>query len=277
MQELLTAFSYGFLQRALLAGLAIGCAAPVVGAFVVVRRQSLLADTLAHASLAGVAIGAALGIASIWSAFAAAVIAALLIEFLRMRGRMPREATLAMVLSGSLALALVVLQWSNGAGGSLLGYLFGSITTITADELLTMTVVSAGSIAMMLVGFGRFTLFSFDDDLAASQGHRIGVISFFMTLAVAALVAVSIRVVGVLLMGSLMVVPVIAALQLRWGWRATVAASVVVALCAVVAGLSFSYLFDLPAGPAIALCALSGVVLLRGIRYTFRVWHRTSR
>lgn len=249
-------FAYDFLTRALIAGIIIGTIAPILGTFLTVRRYALIADTLSHASLAGVAIGIILGINPILAAIVVAVIVAIGIERLRLSGKFGGESILALFLSGSLAFAVVAMSAVGKFNGGVLAYLFGSITTVTVDDLWMI-----GGLGLLILGvvikmYPQFFLLSFDEDIARANGINVTLSSMVLAILTAGMVAVSMRVVGVLLVGALMVIPVLAATQFNRGFKATIGIAVVVSLLSVLLGLSLSYSFNLATGGTIVLCAV---------------------
>jgi zinc transport system permease protein len=257
---LLDMLSYGFMQRAFAAGLLIGCIAPLVGVFLVTRRYAFMAETLAHVSLAGVALGVLAGVHPLASALAASLLAAFCVEQLRSRRALQGEAALALFLSGGLALSSVLL--STGKGGlGLQGLLFGSITTVTASDLIVVALL-AGAVAgcIAVVGRGLFAV-SLDEELAVASGLPVGFLNVMLAVLAAVTVAVSIPLVGALLVGALMVIPVVSAMQWRGSFRRTIVVSILLSLLSVVCGLVLSYRFGVPSGGVIVLMAI-GLFLL---------------
>ena len=248
---------YDFMQRALLAGLLIGLIAPLLGMFLTVRRQALIADTLAHASLAGVALGLVLGIDPLLAAGVMAIVAALFIERLRTLGWFSGDSLLALILSGSLAFAVVAMSAADKFNAGVLQYLFGGITTVSNQDLYMIGGVAVVVFGLGLTLFKEFFLLSFDEDIAKAQGMRTAVLNTLMALMTAVTVAVGMRVVGILLMGALMVIPVLGAMRLGLSFRATTAIAVAMSLFSVLAGLLISYAYDLAAGGAIVLVAIA--------------------
>ncbi len=266
---LLDFFTYDFLTRALIAGLIIGTVAPILGMFLTVRRYSLIADTLSHASLAGVAIGIILGINPILAAIVVSVIVAIGIEKLRLSGRFGGEAILALFLSGSLAFAVVAMSAAGKFNGGVLAYLFGSITTVTVGDLWMI-----GGLGVIIVGivwkmYPQFFLLSFDEDVAKANGVNVVLSSMVLAVLTAAMVAVSMRVVGILLVGALMVIPVLAATQYSRGFKTTIGIAIVVSLLSVLSGLALSYFYDLATGGTIVLCAV-GFFIISTLFRSFR-------
>ena len=249
-------FQYDFMVRAFEAGIAIAVVAPLIGMFLVVRRYSLMADTLAHVSFAGVATGLFLNLNPIFTAIGMSVAAAFGIEALRNSRRIFGESVLALFLSGSLAIAVIIISLSDGFNANLFGYLFGSITTVSVQDL--WVIVALAVIVFLDVVFLYKELFftSFDSELAAASGLPVRAINLTMIILAAVAVAISIRIVGVLLIGALMVIPVISAMQYGRGFRFTLILSVIFSLISVIVGLFASFYLDLASGGAIVLVAL---------------------
>ncbi|MEK7538799.1 MAG: metal ABC transporter permease [Patescibacteria group bacterium] len=253
---MLEIFQYDFMVRALGAGLAVGVVAPLIGMFLVVRRYSLMADTLAHVSLAGVAVGLLLAINPIFSAIVFSLAAALGIESLRNSRRLFGEAILALFLSGSLAVAVIILSFAKGFNANLFSYLFGSISTVSLSDLfITIGLAVVVFFATVLL-YKEMFFVAFDEELAQANGLPVKWINIAMVMLAAVAIALSIRIVGVLLIGALMVIPVISAMQYSRGFRTTLILSVIFSLTSVIAGLFASFYLDLASGGAIVVVAL---------------------
>jgi len=242
--------------RAFEAGIAIGVVAPLLGMFLVVRRYSLMADTLAHVSFAGVAIGLLLKINPIFTAIGLSVIAGFGIEALRSSRRVFGESVLALFLSGSLAIAVIILSLSKGFNANLFSYLFGSISTVTTTDLVVIVTLAVVVFLDVIFLYKELFFTSFDPELAEASGLPVKMINLTMVTLAAVAVAISITIVGVLLVGALMVIPVISAMQYGHGFRHTLILSVIFSLVSVVLGLFASYYYDLASGGAIVVVAL---------------------
>lgn len=254
---MLEIFHYDFMVRAFEAGLAVGVAAPIIGMFLVVRRYSLMADTLAHVSLAGVAIGLLFSINPIFSAIALSLTAALGIEGLRSSRRVFGESVLALFLSGSLALAVVILSVAKGFNTNLFSYLFGSISTVSITDLWVVLTLAVVVIVTVMFLYKELFFVSFDEELAKASGLPVRVLNLVTVMLAALAVALSIHIIGVLLIGALMVIPVLSATQYGKGFKETLFISVIFSLVSVVSGLFISYYFDLASGGTIVLVALA--------------------
>ena len=242
--------------RAFEAGIAIGVVAPLIGMFLVVRRYSLMADTLAHVSFAGVAIGLLLKINPIFTAIGLSVIAGFGIEALRSSRRVFGESVLALFLSGSLAIAVIILSLSKGFNANLFSYLFGSISTVTTTDLVVIVTLAVVVFLDVIFLYKELFFTSFDPELAEASGLPVKMINLTMVTLAAVAVAISITIVGVLLVGALMVIPVISAMQYGHGFRHTLILSVIFSLVSVVFFLFASYYYDLASGGAIVVVAL---------------------
>lgn len=257
-------FHYSFMVRAFLAGMTIAVLAPLIGHFLVIRRFSLIADTLSHIALSGVAIGLILRTVPLATTVAVTVLASLMIEKLRTTRHLSGDAVLAMFLPGGLALAVVLLSLANGFNANLFSYLFGSITTVRPEELWLIFGLGA-AVIMVVVGLYRQLLYaSFDEESARVGGVPTGWISAILMVLTAITVALAMRVVGVLLVGALMVIPATTAMQIARSFKHSLFWSVGFAVTAVITGLFLAYYFNLPAGGTIVLLSLGifGVVLV---------------
>lgn len=242
--------------RAFVAGTAIAIIAPVIGTFLVLRRFSLFADSLAHVALAGVAIGLISGIYPVITAVITCIIAAIVIEKLRAHDRVYGDAALSLFLSGSLAVALVLISLGNGFNVNLFSYLFGSITAV---ETLDIYIILGLSVTMLIfiLGFYKELFFiAFDEESAKVSGLPVKYLNLLLMALAATVVSLSMRVVGVLLIGALMVVPVLTALQIAKSFKQTLLYAVVASMLAVFVGLIASFYLDIIAGGAIVFIAI---------------------
>ena len=258
MSELL---SYGFMQRALLAALLVGLTAPAVGVFLVQRRLALMGDGIGHVALTGVALGFLLGTAPVLTAVAVAALGAVAIEVMRTRGT-SGDVALALLFYGGLGGGVLLIGLApGGSGATLLAYLFGSLTTVSASDL-TVIAVLAGGVLGLLAAFGR-ELFAVchDEEHARVAGLRVRALTLMLAVLAAVTVTVAMRVVGLLLVSALMVVPVAASQVLARSFRATVVGALAVGTTASLSGVVLSYRADVAPGAAIVVISLALFVL----------------
>ena len=252
---------FEFMIRALIGGAIVGALGPVLGMFLVLRRFSLIADTLSHVALMGVAVGLATGAEPSLVALAAATLGALTVEWLSSRQRLPGDVTLAIVLYTSLAIAVVVISGAQGFSVDLFAFLFGSILSVTSLDLWLLAGLAAAVFVYVTVFFSELSQSSFDASLARVTGVPVGWVNLGLALLTGATITLSMRVVGVLLVGALLVVPVLAGERLATGLRATLGIGVIFGVVSALAGLTIAFYADLSAGGTIVL---SAVVLLFG-------------
>ena len=252
---------YEFMLRALAGGTLVGVLGPVLGMFIVLRRFSLIADTLAHVALMGVAIGLATKTFPSAAAVASASLGAILVEQLRSRGRLPGDVAMAVVLYGSLAFAVVVIGIARGFNVDLFSFLFGSILSVSPLDLWLLAGLTVAVALFVAVFFVDLAQIALDDDRARVSGVRTGLLNLALAVLTGATISLSMRVVGVLLVGAMLVIPVLVGLRLARGLRAAVGTAIVVGVVSVLSGLAFAFYSDVSAGGAIVLTALSILVL----------------
>jgi zinc transport system permease protein len=260
---MLEIFQFNFMIYAFTAGIVIAVIAPVIGSFLVVRRYSLLADTLAHISLAGVAVGLLLKSNPVKTAILVSVLTAFALERLRKTKKIFSESALALFLWGGLATAVVIISIARGFNVDLFSFLFGSIIIVDISDLYLITGLGAVILIMITVFYKEFFLVSFDEELAEVNGINARIFNLILVILAALTVSLSMRIVGVLLIGALMVVPVITAMLFSRSFKHLLFFSVAIALASVISGLFLSYYLDLASGGTIVLIAL--VFFLAGL------------
>ncbi|PIR03596.1 MAG: metal ABC transporter permease [Candidatus Magasanikbacteria bacterium CG11_big_fil_rev_8_21_14_0_20_39_34] len=253
----LNIFQYSFVVRGLEAGIIVAIVAPLIGIFLVLRRYSLIADTLAHVSLAGIAIGLLLGFNPVFSAIITTLAASLGIEKLRNSRRIYGESALALFLSGSLALSIVLLGIAHGFNTNLFNYLFGSIVTVTQMDVWVMLILAVVVICLLALFYRQLVFVSFDEDAAKVNGISTKFMNTLLIFLAAITVSLSIPIVGVLLIAALIVVPVVTALQMRKSFLKTLLYAEIISLVSVISGIAFSFYFNLSTGGTIVLIMLA--------------------
>ena len=254
-------FQYGFIVRGLEAGVIAALTAPLIGIFLVLRRYALIADTLAHVSLAGIAVGLLSGIHPTVAALAAAVLASFGIERLRIGKKVYGESALALFLSGSLALAIVLLSMGRGTGANITSYLFGSIVTVSAADVAVMFGLGILILAAVAAFYKELGFIAFDEDAAMVSGIPARAINALLIVLTALAVSLSIPIVGILLVSALLVIPAVTAFLFRKSFIATIFIAEIVSLSSVIAGIFASFYFNLSTGGTIVLIMLGFFLL----------------
>ena len=253
---------YDFMRRALLAAVLVGVAAPVVGVFLVQRRLALIGDGLGHVALAGVAAGLLTGTAPVWTALAAAVAAAVLLELVRADGRSGGDVVLAVLFYGGIAGGVVLISLSpEGSAANLTSYLFGAITTTSAADVRVFAALTAVVLLVALPLAPRLFAVSNDEEYARAAGLHPLALNLVLAVLVATTVVVSMRTVGLLLISALMVVPNAAAQQVSRSFRGSLVTAVVIGLVISTGGVTVSFYTDTPSGGTIVLIGIAVFLL----------------
>ncbi|WP_219915603.1 metal ABC transporter permease [Mesobacillus zeae] len=260
---------YEFLQNAFLAGMVIGVVAPLLGVFVVVRRLSLIADALSHVTLAGIAFSLLLGkqtvvfsgINPLYMGMAFSVAGSLFIEKLRTVYKHYQELAIPIILSSGIGLGVIFISLADGFNTDLFSYLFGSVSAVSRTDLWTVVLISIAVIAVIGLLYKELFLLSFDEEYARATGIPAKAIHFIFIVMVALVIAASMRIVGVLLVSSLMTLPVAASIRIAKGFRQAILYSVLFGEAAVLGGLVLSYNLDLAPGGTIVMIAVLILVI----------------
>lgn len=244
-----------FMRLAFGVGIVVGLLAPAVGFFLVERRQSLIGDGIGHVAFAGVAAGLLLDVSPVATALAFAVVGAIAIEALRSRARAAGDQALALVFYTGIALGVVLVSTAGALDVNLFQYLFGSILTVTRGDLWTVLALGLGALGTIAILYRGLVGVVVDEEGSRVAGVPVGALNVVVAVLAALTVALSMRIVGILLVAALMVLPVIAASRVAWSLRSTLAVAMGFGLTSVLAGLTISYYADLPPGGTIVLVA----------------------
>ena len=248
---MLDLFQYDFMQRALLAMVAMSLFSPVLGIFLILRRQSLMSDTLSHVSLAGVAFGLFLGISPTLSTMIIVIIAAVFLEYLRTLFKDFMEIGTAILMSTGLALALVLMRGGGKSSMSLDQYLFGSTLTITDEQVIALFVIAFVVLVLTALFLRPMYILTFDEDTAFVDGLPVRTMSILFNVGVA--IALMIPAAGSLLVSTIMVLPASIALKLGKNFRGVMLLAVIIGFIGMFSGLILSYIADTPASASITL------------------------
>jgi zinc transport system permease protein len=250
-----------FMRLALAAGAVVGVLAPAVGFFLVQRRQSLVGDGIGHVAFAGVAAGLLLDVSPVATALVAAVLGGVAIELLRSRGGTAGDQALALVFYTGIALGVVLVSQAGALDVDLFQYLFGSILTVTRTDLAVIATLGAVGLATIGVLYRVLAGVAVDEEGARVAGVPIGALNVAVAALAAVTVALSMQVVGILLVAALMVLPVTAATRVAWSMRSAFLLSLAIGVVSALAGITISYYADLPPGGTIVLVAAGAFAL----------------
>ena len=248
-------FDREYMQLALVASVLVGGAAPLVGAFLVQKRLSLMGDGIGHVAFAGVAAGLLAGVWPVWTALVAALIASAGIEWFRAHGRVGGDLALALFFYSGIAGGVVLIQQAGSLNASTLTYLFGSVLTVSAADAATMAILAVVIGLALVVSWRALFSVVFDEEAAVVAGLPVTALNYGLAALTAITVVSAMRVVGLLLVSALMVLPVGAAQRLVPSFRGTLAAASGIGIFSAVTGLGLARFAGTAAGGTIALVA----------------------
>ncbi|MFC4320798.1 metal ABC transporter permease [Litchfieldia salsa] len=275
-------FQYEFLQNAFLTGILIGLIAPLLGVFIVVRRLSLIADALSHVTLAGIAaslflekkLGLFQGVNPLYMGMTFSVVGSLFIERLRIVYKHYQELAIPIILSGGIGIGVIFISLAEGFNTDLFTYLFGSVSAVSRNDLWTVLGITILVLSVVFLLYKELFLLSFDEEHAVVTGIRAKWLHFIFIITVALVIAASMRIVGIMLVSSLMTLPVAAAMRVAKGFKQTIFLSVIFGEISVIIGLIVSYYLDLAPGGTIVVLA---VVILIGAIMWKKLWRGRSQ
>lgn len=249
MPMVLEILEFGFMQRALIAGVAVAITTSVIGLFLVLRRNSLFGDALSHVAFGGIAVGLVAGIYPLWTGLGLAIMGALGITKLRQSTKIPSDATVAILLSSGLAMGILLVSASGGFTLDLFSFLFGSILLVSVSDTLAILAMAGAILSIIIVLYKKLVYITFDEEQARVSGLPIAHLNYLFVVLASVAAVVSMRLVGILLVSSLIVIPNVTALLFGKGFKKTALISVAVSVFSVITGIAVSYAFNLaPAG-----------------------------
>ncbi|SEI94086.1 zinc transport system permease protein [Propionispira arboris] len=266
-------FQYNFMQNAFMIAILISILCPLIGMFLVLKRYSMMGDTLSHASFAGVAAGLMVHIHPILSAFCLTSIFGVLIEILRRHFKNYAELILVVILSLSVGIAITLIS-SGLVHANIDSFLFGSILTVTREDFYIVLLLSILSLIIISRLYHSLMFMIFDEEGAKISGINIKFINYTFAVLVAATISVSIRIVGILVISSLIALPIATALQLRKGFKTTLLFGILFSFIDIISGITISYWIDAAPGGVIAIMSvfvLAFVLFFQNHHFPFNI------
>lgn len=249
------------MRLAFATGAVVGLLAPAVGFFLVQRNMSLIGDGIGHTAFAGVAAGYLLGISPVLAALVASAAGAVGIEWLRSRHRAAGDQALALLFYTGLAAGVVLASSAGALNVNLFAFLFGSILTVTREDLLVVTVLGVTALAALALLYRALAGIVVDEEGARVAGVPVVALNVLVAGLAGLTIGLSMQIVGILLIAALMVLPVIASGRVAWSMRSSILLAMGIGLASVFAGLTIAYYGDLPPGGAIVLVAAGAFVV----------------
>ncbi len=253
-----------FFQRALIGGLLIGLVSPLMGVFLVLRRLSMFGDTLSHITIAGVALGFLLNVYPLVVGLVVTVLASFAIEYLRKTYKTYAELSMAIMMSGGVALATFLFTIGNGFNINVMSYFFGSIYTLNHTDLWFIFFTCLAIILVVFFHFKELFLIFFDEDAARVSGLPIAKVNMIIMILTALVIAISIKIVGALLVSALLTIPAACSLMIAKSFKHAILFAIVISEVAVFIGLTLAGIWDLAPGSTIVLSLILLLLMVMG-------------
>lgn len=251
--QIVEAFQFGFIQRAVVAGSFIGVCCAVLGVFLVLRRLSLIGEGLAHFSLAPIGFALMLGIYPLYVAVPMGILASFWILHLANRANMYGDAAIGLVSAIGVATGVIMASLGSGFNVDLFGYLFGDILAVSGVESAMTVALSFVVLLLVFLNYQELFAIAFDEEYARVIGLNTVRTNQILVILTTFTVILGIKVVGIMLVSSLIIFPAVTALQLSRGFKTAIIFAVIAAVCSVVMGIVLAFLFNLPAGATIVI------------------------
>jgi zinc transport system permease protein len=260
-------FTYSFMQKGLIAGVAIAILCSMMGTFLVLRRFSLFGDALAHMAFGGISVGMLTGIYPLWTAFVVSILGALGITKLRKSTKISGDAAIAVLLVSGFGIGVLLISITGGFKVDLFSFLFGSILLISTEDTLLVVGISAAVIASLAVLRRPLLHMIFDEEQAKISGLNVDKLNYIFIILASITVITSMRLVGILLISALIVLPNITSMMFGKSFRNTMLLSMLISVISVVSGIVISYYLDLAPSGTIVMISVAILVGVLTAKY----------
>ena len=256
-----TMFSYHFMVRAMVVGVLVSLCAALLGVSLVLKRYSMIGDGLSHVGFGSLAVATALGLSPMAVTIPVVVITAFLLLRLSTRGKLKGDAAIAMISTGALALGVIVLSLSTGMTSDVNNYLFGSVLAMNASDAKLSVILSIGVLALFLLFYRRIFAVTFDETFASATGFHAQWINMLLAVLTAVTIVLGMRVMGAMLISSLVIFPALTAMRLCKSFRSVTLCAAAVSVACYFIGLCLSYLFSIPAGASVVVVNIAAFLV----------------
>ena len=246
-------FKQDFMIKALITGIFIAISCSLLGVFLVLKNMSLIGDGLAHVSFAAIAIGLLVSDKPIIISIPIVIVASFLVLLLKEKAKIDADATIGLLSSFSIAVGVIIASVAKGFNIDLFSYLFGSILFISPSEMILSGLLAIILIVLVLLFYNDLFSITFDENFAKISGIKVRRINYLLSVLISVTIVLGIRIVGTMLISSLIVFPSVSALQISKGFKRTLLFSVLFSMIAVVLGIIFSYILNVPTGALIVV------------------------
>lgn len=270
MQILLWMFSYTFMQRALVAGVLVSLCAALLGVSLVLKRYSMIGDGLGHVSFGALAVAVALGFTPLYFSIPVVIVAAFLLLRLANHPRWNSDAAIAVVSASSLAVGIMVVSLSQGMTTDIDTYMYGSVLAMTNQDVILCSLVSIVVLVLFILYYHRLFAVTFDERFARATGLKVERYNSLLSILTALTIVLGLRMMGALLISSLVIFPALTAMQLFKSFRGVVVSSAVTSVVCFCGGLICSFLYSTPVGASVVMVNLAMFLLFGAIRMVLK-------
>ena len=249
--------SFGFMQNAIISGIAISLICSTVGLFLVLRKYSLFGDALAHSAFGGVALGLFLGFYPLWAAYAVSILSALGLTKIRQKYDISGDAIIAILLSSGIAVGIVLISLSGGFSIDIFSFLFGSVLLVSTENVIMILGLSAAILIILITGYKKFMYITFSEEQAQVSGIPVQKLNYLLIAIAGVTVVTSMQLVGVLLVSALFVIPNVTAMMFKRSFKQTIILSMSFSVFSTVAGIMISYPLDIAPSGMVVLLAIT--------------------
>lgn len=257
--------SYDFMRRALVVGVMLAIIIPMIGLVMINRKTSMIGDALSHSSLAGIAMGLIFSINPMWTSLIFCVLGAFAIDIIRKKFKDFGDMATAIIMSFGIGLAAILSDFAKG-GKSFESYLFGSITTVSSDDLILVGIIFALVVLISLYFYNALLFISINPIMARLAGVKVRMVNSVFTFLTAITIAISAKIVGALMITSLMVIPVATVLLISDSYKKTYILSLIFSVIFMVLGITLSFYYGLKPGGAIVMIAIATLLIVAIIK-----------
>ena len=256
MSEIINMLSYHFMQRALIVGVLVSLCAALLGVSLVLKRYSMIGDGLSHVGFGALAIASALGLAPLAVAVPVVVLAAVLLLRLSQNSKIKGDAAIAMISSSALAIGVVVISVTTGMNTEVSSYMFGSVLSLSRGDAVLSVILSIAVLLAFTLLYPRIFAVTFDESFSRATGVRVGLYNTFLSVLTALTIVLGMRMMGAMLISSLVIFPALSAMRVRKSFRGVVILAGILSVTCFCAGLTASYLLSTPVGATVVIADL---------------------
>ena len=256
MTEIIRMLSYEFMQRAFVVGILVSLCAALLGVSLVLKRYSMIGDGLSHVGFGALAVASALGLAPLAVAVPAVVAAAVLLLRLRQNAKVKGDAAIAMISASALAIGVISVSVTTGMNTEVSSYMFGSILSLSRGDAVLSVVLSGAVLALFVLFYPRIFAVTFDEDFARATGTRAELFNTLIAVLTAVTVVLGMRMMGALLISSLVIFPALSAMRFCRSFRGVVLSGAILSVVCFIAGITASFFLETPTGASIVVADL---------------------